>query len=320
MAKGNQAGPGVGQEARRPPTVGDALEKREQGPAQVLRHWFQQREGAIQALARGKVDPVQVIETALLCVQQNPQLASCTKETLFGGILRGLSAGLSFDPLAQEAYLIPRRDKRFGPGPDQKGVLVANFQAGYHGVQKLMKRHGGARDVIGACVFENDEFDIDLASLHVKHRPALRGPRGSMIGVYARVLYEGGQPGPVVWMSIEDVNAIRDRSDAYKSAETSWYNKPPQRNSPWHTDYERMAIKTAKLRLRHDMTLTPEAEAVLASDQRTVRLDGEALVTDAMAHTAPELPPGISSEGVTVDGEVEQPPSADVDLDDATGA
>lgn len=259
-----------------------AVAQRPERVQDTMRSWFDKKASEIQRLAGRNIDPGVVMETALLCIQTTPKLAECVPATLFGGILRGIAAGLSFDPTMQEAFLIPRRDKRYGTDDAGRGLMVANFQMGYHGSRKLMERHGGVKCIIAHAVFEADDIDVDLGCNRVVHKPYLKGDRGEIVGAYARAVMLDGTDGPVEWLSGSDLAKIRDTSEAHMNAIR--YAKPGKEpESPWHQWPDRMARKSAIQRLRHSLTLTPEAEAAFGSEERVTRIEGGRLMTDAYA-------------------------------------
>lgn len=155
---------------------------------------------------------------------KNPQslLASCTKAAADGLILDGREAALVIDANGEAQYR-----------PMMRGLL------------KLAYNSGEIRSLVVETVRENDLFDYQptRSGEPIIHKIDLRSKRGEVYAVYAQAtLKDGGILHEV--MTVEEVNRIRDRSDAYRA-----FKAGRIKSTPWHTDWSEMARKTVFRRL-----------------------------------------------------------------------
>jgi hypothetical protein len=105
-------------------------------------------------------------------------------------------------------------------------------------------------------VYDGDDFEATFGDQPtLRHVPQWGSGRGQPVACYAIVTEANGTKHREV-MEVEEINAIRDRSQGYN------VEKP---SGPWHTDYGEMAKKTVLNRLSK---LLPQAQGrpALASD------------------------------------------------------
>lgn len=229
-----------------------------------LTQFFESRKGHIgMALARVGVTPDQIIRAFFTSAQKTPRLLECTPESAYKAVLLSAQAGLIPDGVSQQAHLIPRAN-RSRKGPDGKPIEImeCNVQIGYRGYLTLCRRSGEV-DVISAyLVREGDEFGVvDGVPKHTPLKrngfPALNGADGKerpIVGVWAKAVFKSGAT-DYEWMSREEIEAIRRRSNAASDA--------------WTTDYGEMAKKTI---LRRICKRLPQSE----SSARLLDLDAKA--------------------------------------------
>lgn len=149
-------------------------------------------------------------------------LAACSKAASDGLILDGREAALVVDYNGDVQYR-----------PMMRGLL------------KLAYNSGEIRSLVVETVCEGDEFDYSptRSSEPIIHKIDLKGERGEVFAVYAlATLKDGGIVFEV--MTVKAVNAIRDRSDAYKA-----FKNNKIKSTPWSTDWSEMARKTVFRRL-----------------------------------------------------------------------
>ena len=129
--------------------------------------------------------------------------ARLNPDSLHNAISNVAAIGVSLNPALAYAYLVPRK----------KEICL---DISYRGLIKLATDTGTIRAIKAELIYEDDEFQY-----HGFHeRPSFKanpfGERGALIGVYAMALLTDG--GVLVeTMSIDEVNQIRDDSEAYKS-------------------------------------------------------------------------------------------------------
>jgi len=179
------------------------------------------------------------ISFATQLVQSSAQLQKCTAESVLKSIVNIANVGLTLNPAAKEAYLIPRWN----------GKLRANeatLSPGYIGLAKLIISTGSVTSINTQLVYENDQFSIDLAeSLKpVTHKPELvNSKRGEIMGVYSLATMPDGTK-QVEWMDVDDINEIRNYSEGYKA-----FKAGKTKSCIWESHYGEMARKTAIKRL-----------------------------------------------------------------------
>jgi recombination protein RecT len=150
--------------------------------------------------------------------QQNPQ-------SVINAVTNIAAIGISLNPAKKQAYLVPR-----------KGGICLDIS--YIGLMDLAIDSGSIRWGQAKIVHANDTFalnGLDKQPLH-QYSPFSKA-RGEIVGVYVTVKTFDGEY-LTETMSIEDVFAIRDRSEAWKS-----YVKDG-RTCPWVTDASEMIKKT----------------------------------------------------------------------------
>lgn len=134
--------------------------------------------------------------------------------------LRNASAiGISLNPANKHAYLVPR-----------SGAICLDIS--YMGLMHLAQSTGSIEWGQAKLVYAADNYvnqGIDKAPLH--EYPAF-GQRGAIIGVYCVVKTASGDY-LTEEMSIDQVHAVRARSESFK-----------KNSGPWVTDYEEMVRKT----------------------------------------------------------------------------
>jgi len=173
--------------------------------------------------------PERFIRVALTALNRVPKLQQCTQMSLFRCMLDCSALGL--EPDGRRAYLIP-----YG----KECTLIIS----YMGLIELCKRNGYVSNVYAALVYENDFFEYDLGTeRQITHKPVLKD-RGEVLGGYSVVSFKNGER-DFEFMSVEEINAIRDRSKAGQSG-------------PWMTDWGEMAKKTTIRRLLKRQILSPE--------------------------------------------------------------
>lgn len=154
---------------------------------------------------------------------KNPQslLAACTKAAADGLILDGREAALVVDHNGEVQYR-----------PMMRGLL------------KLAYNTGMVKSISVQIVCENDEFEYILGDEErIFHKIDFKQKRGEAYAVYAVAHMNDGAVMREV-MTVEQINKIRDRSDAYKA-----FKAKKIKSTPWHTDWEEMARKTVFRRL-----------------------------------------------------------------------
>jgi len=223
-----------------------------------------------------------LIQTLVVSCERLPKLLECERQSLFQGAMTFACLALEVDGATGQGYLIPFKSK-------------AQPVIGYKGFNTLAGRSGFA--VNAACVYENDEFEYDVASGLIRHKPALSN-RGRMIAAWSRATSLSLPPiGPIV-LGIDDLLAVKAKSPGAKRSDSPWNDEA--------IGFPAMCEKTAKRRLARGMPLNLM--------QPAARMDE--------AHEEQGLHSWIDPDkGVIIDGEVASPlPERHTDQPDLTSA
>lgn len=183
-----------------------------------------------------------IVRTALSEVAQNKKLLSCEPYTVLKSIMTCAKLGLEPNGLLGQAYLIP-----FG---NECQVIP-----GYKGYITLARNSGEILSIEAHEVRDNDTFNFEHGSSgKIKHnifhketgKLMQQKERGEIYAVWAGAKLKGGGYQFIV-MTRDEVEAIRDASNGYKSA-VKWA-KNGVIKSPWVEHEQEMFKKTAIRRL-----------------------------------------------------------------------
>jgi phage RecT family recombinase len=205
----------------------------------VTRQTFAPIEKAMQESGFSIEKVKQEISFAIQQINKSPQLQKCSPESKLQAVLNISNIGLSLNPAAKEAYLIPRWNNAFK-------CYEAALEPSYIGLVKLLTDSASVVSIVTQLVYEKDAFSLDVADNRnpVQHKPMLiKSQRGQMIGTYALATLPDGSR-QVEWMDIEELNHIRDRSETYKA-----FTEGKIKSCTWETDYGEMCRKTVIKRL-----------------------------------------------------------------------
>lgn len=146
------------------------------------------------------------------------------KDSLRSAIINVAALGISLNPAVKDAYLVPRGNK-------------VCLDISYMGLLNIAIDTGAIAWGQAKLVFENDVFELVGIDKEPIHRCSpFSKDKGEIIGVYSVVKTAGGDY-LTESMSVSEVNAIRDTSEAWKNPKTREY-------SPWFRYWGEMAKKT----------------------------------------------------------------------------
>lgn len=214
-------------------------------------------EGPIKALIGRTLDPVRFSQLAVSAIKSNPALAGCSPSSFMNSVLLAMQMGVEIR--RDSAYLIP-----YG----KQCQLLLDYKAKI----SLARRGGKVGGIQAVSIREHDEFEAfyNESGFHLHHRPSPKGQvrsveeRGDVIGVYAFAELIGGG---MQWrepMGVDEIERIRKRSRAgaafvtleeireagrltQDGTQQNWqtWGFNDKRRTPWITDWESMAKKTA---------------------------------------------------------------------------
>ena len=224
-------------------------------------------------------------------LMNEPKLLECNPREVFREVAKIASLGLVIDAQLGECYLIVGYGKD-GPKPQ--------IRVGYRGLIKLARQSGEVAAIYAHEVCEADYIECELGTdKRLVHRPDLFGERGAVRGYYAVIKYKDGDT-DFEPMSIQQIHAIRDKSDGYKA-----FKAGKIKDTPWNSGEGEMSKKTTIRRLMKRSPMSPDlAKAVRIEDEAEFPHEISAIAVDAPAALTPPRPPKPPSAPKPVDVEV----------------
>jgi len=210
---------------------------------------------------------------AALSVIQNPHVAACTKDSIFGCLLKAAIFGFRLSPELGQCWIVPR-SFNFGDRQNPIWGKVATFQIGYKGWQELVFRSGKVESFDFSTVRENDNFDFQQGTTpSMMHKwSGSDQDRGKRIGFWASATLNSGR---VVfhYCPLAEVERHRMMSDTQKDKGGQVSQTPV---SVWGAHYDIMAMRVP---MRYLCTLklpkTDEIQAAIESDGAVISVDGK---------------------------------------------
>lgn len=190
---------------------------------------------------------VRTAQTALITTRNADKakpksfLAACMKAATDGLILDGREAALVIDNQGEVSYR-----------PMMRGIL------------RLAYNSGQIKSLAVEAVRKNDFFKhVPSDPLEpIRHEIDHREDRGDVYAFYALAqMVSGGVVHEV--MSLPEVNAIRDRSDAWKA-----YKAQRIKSTPWATDPVEMGRKTVFRRISKYLPSSSDRDALISAAER----------------------------------------------------
>ena len=158
---------------------------------------------------------------ALLSNEYALKIALSNKDALIRSIKNISAIGISLNPAKKQCYLVPRNNQ-------------ICLDISYMGLMDLATATGAILWVQADVVREKDSFELNglgKEPIH-KHNPFAKD-RGEIVGAYVTAKTKDGDY-LTDCMSIDEINAIKARSQAVKSG----------KQTPWNTDPVEMFKKT----------------------------------------------------------------------------
>lgn len=232
------------------------------------------------------LSPQKLKQTIVNSLVQNSYLASCTPESIMQSAMTAAVLGLECDNVTGQGYITPFRGK-------------AQFIPGYRGYITLADNAGYTLE--GHAVRQNDYFKYSFGlNPNLEHTPAVGGPsdRGEILYVYA-VARSLTKPPVFKVVHIEKVLEIRNKSEAYKA-----FMSGKIKSTPWDSDFEPMAVKTAIRALAPQLPLNVQkAAAIEGAHERgeLINLDEQGNISTTPDAPEPEPKTQPSAEDLGLD-------------------
>lgn len=182
----------------------------------------------------GDLMPVErLTQTAIICVERNPKLLECTRQSLLNSCMTFATLALEIDGATGQGFIIPFAGK-------------AQPVIGYKGYNTLAARSGYT--VTGDVIRDGDEIEFEKGtSARVRHVPLIGGGLNrKIIGAWACATAQGRTP-IVEVMGFDELMAVKNKSPGAKKKDSPW-------NDP-SIGFPAMCQKTVKRRLARSMPL-----------------------------------------------------------------
>ena len=154
--------------------------------------------------------------------QSDSQLQECDPNRVILEALKAATLKLPINKQLGLSYIVP-----FKSG----GMPVPTFIIGYRGYIQLAMRTGQYKAINAGCVYEGEQVILD----RVKGSMTITGSSSgdNAVGYFAYFSLLNGFEKSIYWSRARVLEHAQTRSKSWK-----------RDNSPWHTDFDAMAIKT----------------------------------------------------------------------------
>lgn len=199
-----------------------------------------------------QLDFAKECEFALQILKKNDYLCGVGKTNPFSlksAISNVAAIGITLNPALAFAYLVPRKN-------------AVCLDISYRGLIKLATDTGVIKAMKAEIVYENDDFNYHGFHEKPEFHADPFGDRGNIRGVYAMALLTDG--GVLVeTMSIDEVFAIRDDTEAYKSVlEKDGRDSYKFKQLPW-VKYEGEQIKKTVIKRAYKTLPTSKGTEIM---------------------------------------------------------
>jgi recombination protein RecT len=208
------------------------------------RGYFKDNKKKLASAAAPGVDVDAYIDRLFFEISATPDLAGCTKASLWQCLSNSVILGLPIGKTHGFAYAIPRKG-------------IACWQLGYKGQLKLINDSPAVIGAKAEAVRMADTFHYsDGTDPKIVHRPAMQD-RGPAIAYWAAVWLTGGKT-IINMMTRKEVEQHRDE-----------YCPGHQKNgSAWKTSFDGMALKTVLGRpMKFAPGLSDEARRIVSEEE-----------------------------------------------------
>lgn len=257
-------------------------------PAQTLAATVRSKDflGQVEQALPGGLLPERFVRAAATAINQNPDIATCERGSVFTSLLRCAQDGLL--PDGREAALVKFKDK-------------AQYMPMIGGFRKIAAESGWAIDT--QVVYANDEFDyrLGLEPGLIHKPPSLGGERGAAIGAYAVCTHSDGRK-QVEVMGRSEIEKVRKISRSKDKPESPWQQWPERM---WEKTVGRRAFAKLPLGGRDEERIKRVLEA---SDDEYELTPAEHPVA---ASLTPALPVQDGPDDSPIEGEVVEEQAVD---------
>lgn len=200
------------------------IEKR-RSPANSLAELLMGQKDQIALAIPKHMTADRMLRISMTALRTTPKLAECTPASFLSCVMSAAQLGLEVNTPLGHAYLIPRKNK---------GVMECTLLVGYQGMIDLARRSGQLRRIHAYVVREGDHFAWTLGlDPDIQHRPGSGNESKPITHAYAVARLQSG----------DDVFAVLTRGELEKRRKRGASGSGIK--TPWDTDYDAMALKSA---------------------------------------------------------------------------
>lgn len=201
------------------------------------------------------------ISSIVSAVNNNPQLAQCTNQSILSGALLGESLKLSPSPQLGQYYLVPFKDKNKG--------MIAQFNLGYKGYIQLAIRSGQYKKLNVLAIKEGELVKFDPLNEEIEVNLIEDGEereKAPTTGYYAFFEYTNGFRKAIYWS--------KTRMEAHALKYSAGY-RAKKGYTFWEKDFDGMAYKTMLRQLISKWgVMSIDMQSAIDADTALINEDG----------------------------------------------
>lgn len=194
-------------------------------PQAAFRSAMDKQQGEIAKQLPKGVEADRFVRTAMTVVNMNPELLTCTPNSLFAAIMLAAKDGLL--PDGKEALIQPYNVNVAGKGQPSKWEKQAQYMPMVKGMMQIMYRTGEVAMVDGVAVYEKDVFEYERGDMpRIIHKPytGMEAP-GPVVAAYVVIKLKNGEVKREV-MFRRDIENVRQASKAKDGPGwKNWYDQ-----------------------------------------------------------------------------------------------
>lgn len=220
---------------------------------------------AFAKVAAKHYDPDRLVKLAQAALSRNPGLLKCTPISVLNALMKCAELGLEPDSALPQRrmWLVPRWNSKIN-------ATECTPQMDYRAQLQLARDTGMVTSIVASEVRKEDVWDYSLSPAgesmtSFTFKPNVFGDRGPIIGYFAAARLASGEV-QVVAISKVDAENHRDRFAPKKKDGSA-------ASSPWVSDFDAMALKSALRKLWNLLPAGKSAEAqkvqAAASEEET---------------------------------------------------
>jgi recombination protein RecT len=236
----------------------DASGPKQQSPISVIQQQAENRRPQFQAALPAHIPVERFLRVVLTAVQNNPDLITADRQSLWNSAMRSAQDGLL--PDGREGAIVVYNTKIKDGGRDI-WIKKAQWMPMVFGILKKVRNSGEIAMVTARVVYGGDKFRywIDDDGEHVLFEPSDKPDTNTIQRVFAMAKTKGGElyVEPLTSADVEKVRAVSRAKD----------------KGPWVDWWEEMAKKTAIRRLSKRLPMSTDLDDLVRRDDELYNFD-----------------------------------------------